>query len=173
VILDDDFGNRIQPVKVNRSIRMRIAMGDIDEELDNIGNRLPPPKHPRKPEDEDEINYNVAAPAQDLQHEFDERQPTSNATQMFPSSARFLGDGSRARGANGNGNGNGNGGGRRKRRRGGAANGGAQTHGKGQPRQGQPHHPQQRHARHQQGKKGNRQGGNRGQARQERRSGNP
>lgn len=162
-ILDDDFGNRIPPVKVPRGIRARILAGDIDEELDNIGNRMPPPpkhaRHHAEGDDEDEINYNVAlpAPAADDHHEYDGRQPMTNATQMFPSSAGFMGEG-RGRRSNGGGNNgggaNGNGG-RRKRRRGGAqaqgyGNGQAQGQSQGQPHRGQhpqqPHQGQQRHA---------------------------
>ncbi len=122
VNLDDDFGNRIPPVKQPRGIRARIAAGDIDEELDNIGNRMPPPpKHQRNFDSEEEINYNVALPEpQILSDEDDERQPDSNAGQMFPSSAGFMAvarpkrgnRGNRGnRGANnrnGNGNGSGN-----------------------------------------------------------------
>lgn len=158
VILDDDFGNRIPPVKLNRGIRARIAAGDIDEELDNIGNRMPPPpKHLRHLDDEDEINYNVAPPPPQYPHEDDERQPMSNATQSFPSSAGFMGESRNGRGSGGNGNG-----GRRKRRRGG--NGQVQgQQGQGQPRQGQPHLGQPRH-QHRQGKKGG-QGGNKGPGR--------
>ena len=105
VVRDDDFGNRMPPVKQLRGIRARIAAGDIDEELDNIGNRMPPlPKHQRDLDSEDEINFNVAAPAQQtVFDDHDEQQPPSNAGQMFPSSAGFMGDGRPARGRRGNG----------------------------------------------------------------------
>ncbi len=89
--VDDDFGNRIPPVKQPRGIRARIAAGDIDEELDNVGNRTPPLKQSRRVEGEAEINFNVALPsAQILSAEDDERQPDTNAGQMFPSSAGFM-----------------------------------------------------------------------------------
>jgi len=135
-ILDDDFGNRIQPVKPNRSIRMRIAMGDIDEELDNIGNRLPPPKNQRALHDEDEINYNVAPPVVPVVDDVDDRQPMSNVGQLFPSSAGFMGDGRPRRGIGGHGRkgsnaaGAGNGQGNNGRKRGSGRR-------RGRPQQGQ------------------------------------
>lgn len=150
VILDDDFGNRIPPVKLNRGIRARIAAGDIDEELDNIGNRMPPPpKHQRHlsdPSEEDEVNYNVAPPPVEYPHEDDERQPLSNAGQLFPSSAGFMSDLRPGRGNGGNGNGNG-----RRRRRGGS---GGNGQGQNPQRQAQPHQGQQRHAQRQGKKRG-------------------
>ena len=93
--MDDDFGNRIPVLKPNRSIRARIASGDIDEELDNIGNRLPPlPKSQRLLEGEEEKNFNVAMPEPQLEADvYDERQPETNDGQLFPSSAAFMGDG--------------------------------------------------------------------------------
>ena len=92
VILDDDFGNRIPPVKQPHGIRARIAAGDIDEALDNIGNRIPPlPKNQRNLEEGEEFNFNVALPAPQIFSEDDDgQQPDSNAGQMFPSSAGFM-----------------------------------------------------------------------------------
>ena len=91
IVRDDDFGNRIPPVKQPHGIRARIAAGDIDEALDGIGNRMPSlPKNQRNIDTEDEINFNVAAPApQILSDDADAQQPDSNAGQMFPSSAGF------------------------------------------------------------------------------------
>ncbi len=91
IVRDDDFGNRIPPVKQPHGIRARIAAGDIDEALDAIGNRMPPlPKNQRNIDTEDEFNFNIAAPApQILSDDADAQQPDSNAGQMFPSSAGF------------------------------------------------------------------------------------
>ncbi|MEQ1776225.1 MAG: DEAD/DEAH box helicase [Burkholderiales bacterium] len=110
---DDDFGNRIAPVKHSNSIRARIASGDIDEALDNIGNRVPSPsKNQRNFDTEDEINFNVAAPALPSVFDDDERQPESNAGQMFPSSAGFMTVARPRRGNGGAGRNSGNGGNR-------------------------------------------------------------
>ena len=148
VVIDDDFGNRIPPVKVNRSARARIAAGDIDEELDNIGNRMPPPpKNQRNLEDdEEEINFNVALPAPAALFDDDAedtQQPMTNAGQLFPSSAGFMGELRVNRGNRHNGNGNG-------RNRGNKNNG---RRGQPQQRQGQaqgqgqaPQRKQQRQA---------------------------
>ncbi len=167
-ILDDDFGNRIPPVKAPRGIRARIAAGDIDEELDNIGNRMPPtPRHLRNLDDEDEINFNVALPQlPPLTDEDDDdgQQPQSNAGQMFPSSAGFMGELRVSRG-NGHGNGNGRGRGNKNRRRGQPQ----QQQKQQQPRQ--PRQPQQqRQRRH--GQKGPARGNGGGRP-QERRRGQP
>ncbi len=168
IVRDDDFGNRIPPVKVNRSIRMRIASGDIDEELDSIGNRMPPPpKHQRNFDAEDEINFNIAPPAPQTVFD-DDRQPASNAGQMFPSSAGFgfMGEGRPRRGngnaggngGNGNGNGNARNRGNNNRRR------------RGQPTQGQPQRQgQQRQPQRQQLKGALLGGGANRQQRQEKR----
>jgi ATP-dependent RNA helicase RhlE len=175
VVRDDDFGNRIVPVKHSNSIRARIASGDIDEALDNIGNRMPPPpKHLRHLDTDDEINFNVAVAEPASVFDDDERQPESNAGQLFPSSAGFMGaarpgrgggrgrrnnnGGGRAHGGNamnagmgGNGergNGNtGNRGGNNGRRRGQQKRKGPPGQGQGQGQrqgQGQPRHGQQR-----------------------------
>ncbi len=105
VVLDDDFGNRIQPAKQPRGIRARIAAGDIDEALDNIGNRMPqPPKNQRNLDTEEEINFNVAVAApQTVYDDDDGQQPPSNAGQLFPSSAGFMGAGRPARAHRGKG----------------------------------------------------------------------
>ncbi len=180
IVRDDDFGNRIQPLKQPRGIRARIAAGDIDDELDNIGNRLPSlPKHQRHHFDgdgdsdgENEINFNVAPPVQQTVHDDDDWQPASNAGQMFPSSAGFMGDGRPNRNPNGgvrhrgnrsngakvanggiHGNNGSGGNGGNKRRRGqkqrpsqavqGQPRGQGQPQGQPRgPRQGQPRHPQ-------------------------------
>ncbi len=106
IVRDDDFGNRIQPAKQPRGTRARIAAGDIDDELDNIGNRVPPlPKNQRHfdVDGEDEINFNIAPPVQQTVYDDDDHQPASNAGQLFPSSAGFMGDGRPQRGQNGGG----------------------------------------------------------------------
>gem|GEM_PF-23052 len=192
VILDDDFGNRIPPVKVARGIRARILAGDIDEELDNIGNRLPPPpKHQRNPDAEDEINYNVALPQSDNEeHEYDARQPSTNAGQMFPSSAGFMAEPRRKRGnarlhangkgkgkakgsngniahgvGNGNGSGNGAGNDRKRNRRRSGQGGGQPGQQPGQPqRQAQPRQKRQGQTQQRHRSRGgrNRQQGERG-----------
>lgn len=138
VVRDDDFGNRIQPSKQPNGIRARIAAGDIDETLDNIGNRMPAqPKNQRNFDSEDEINYNIALSPPIILGEDDgddHQQPASNVGQLFPSSAGFAiaarprrGNGGRRGNAGnrpGSGRGNGEGGGNtinrgnKKRRRG-------------------------------------------------------
>ena len=120
IVRDDDYGNRIQPAKQPRGIRARIAAGDIDEALDNVGNRLPPAaKNQHSFDGEDEINFNIAPPAPQTVFDDDDRQPASNAGQMFPSSAGFMGDGRPQRGRNGGGGG----GGRHRSNRGNGASG--------------------------------------------------
>ena len=107
-LLDDDYGNRILPAKQPRGIRARIAAGDIDEALDNIGNRMPSlPKNQRNLDTEEEINYNVAITAAQTVYddEDDALQPPSNAGQLFPSSAGFMGAGRPARSHRGKGRG--------------------------------------------------------------------
>ena len=90
VVRDDDFGNRLPPAKAHRHHGLFNANGEISEENDNRGNRLPSaPKHLRNLDTEDEINYNVAAPAAASVYDDDEHQPESNVGQMFPSSAGF------------------------------------------------------------------------------------
>jgi hypothetical protein len=140
ILLDDDFGNRIPPVKAPRGIRARIAAGDIDEELDNIGNRTPPPpKHQRNLDTEEEINFNIAPPPPPAFLDDDDgQQPQSNAGQMFPSSAGFMGELRPGRG-NGHGNGNGRSRGNKNRRRG------------QPPQQQQQRQPQQRRQQPRQG----------------------
>ena len=150
-IIDDDFGNRIPPVKQGRSTRMRIAAGDIDDELDAIGNRMPPlSKNQRNWDTEEEINFNVALPAPALIEDDDHQQPLSNVGQMFPSSAGFMADakprrGNGSRGARGGersksrnaGNSSGNSGGTAN---GNTANAGGNGRGRGnnRRRKGQP-----------------------------------
>jgi ATP-dependent RNA helicase RhlE len=175
VVRDDDFGNRIQPVKQARGIRARIAAGDIDDELDNIGNRMPPPpKHQHNFDSEDEFNFNIAPPAPALRMDDDDNwQPPSNAGQLFPSSAGFMGDvrpPRRGRSGNGSGtdqgaNGNDRNRGNNKRRRGQQA----QRQQPGQPRQqsGQP--PRQGQPRQQRQHARGNAGNGAGQGRQEKR----
>jgi ATP-dependent RNA helicase RhlE len=108
---DDDWGNRLQPSKKERRPPWLKADGEIDEALENIGNRLPREKKAPLPGDDEEINYNVALPDDDvaLDDEFaedDTQQPDSNEGQLFPSSAGFMEDarvrGRRRRGRNRN-----------------------------------------------------------------------
>ena len=142
VIRDDDFGNRIPPSKQLRGIRARIAAGDIDETLDNIGNRMPPlPKNQRNFDTEEEINFNIAAPAPQIVHDDDEMQPESNAGQMFPSSAGFMGVARPRRGNNG---GRGGRGGRGGNGSDGIGNtdGNTRNRGNNKRRRGQPQHAQ-------------------------------
>jgi len=162
IVLDDDFGNRIPPVKLARGTRARIAAGDIDEELDNIGNRMPPSKHQRNFDTEDEINFNVAPPPAKSVFDDDEgQQPMSNAGQMFPSSAGFMGELRSNRSNGGNGNGNGHSRGNKNNRRRGQAQ-------KGQ--QGQPRQPQQRQQQQRQGQRSAARGAGNGRRQEKRHS---
>jgi ATP-dependent RNA helicase RhlE len=146
VMRDDDFGNRIQPLKQPRGIRARIAAGDIDDELDNIGNRMPPQsKHHQHLDSEDEINFNIAPPAsQTVFDDNDDQQPASNAGQMFPSSAAFMGDGRPQRNPNGsNRNGRNRGSGAKRNNSSSAGNTGNSGNGNNKRRRGQPQRQQQ------------------------------
>ncbi len=126
VVRDDDFGNRIPPAKGNRHQGLFSASGEINEEHDNRGNRMPSPsKNQRNFDTEDEINFNIAAPAKPSVYDDDARQPDSNTGQMFPSSAGFNGVGQPHRGRGGNGGSGGGRGGRGGRSvRGGSGMGG-------------------------------------------------
>ena len=139
VVHDDDFGNRIAPAKVNRNAGLFTASGEINEDYDNRGNRLPPiPKAERHFEAGDEINFNIAPPA--LQTVFDdERQPETNAGQLFPSSARFMGEERPNRGDGG---------------KGGRGNSNARNRGNGSRRRGQPQGQAQRQPQRQQQRHG-------------------
>ena len=131
---DEDFGNRIAPVKPGRHSGLYTASGEINEDYDNRGNRVPPtPKAQRHFSADEEINFNVALPPPSTAFDEDERQPASNVGQLFPSSAGFMGDARPNRANRGNGNGNPRNRGNSRRR--------------GQPqgqRQGQPQRPPQR-----------------------------
>ena len=180
VVRDDDFGNRIPPSKQLRGIRARIVAGDIDDALDNIGNRMPAlPKNQRNFDTEDEINFNIAAPAPQTVHDDDDLQPESNAGQMFPSSAGFMSAAQPRRGSGNSGGRGGRGGrggnaGNRSNGSDGSGNtdGNARNRGNNKRRRGQPQHaqpgqqprqPQPQGQRQQQGqqRRGNAAGGRR------------
>ena len=146
IVRDDDYGNRIPPAKLNRNAGTFTAGGEINEEHDNRGNRLPPtPKALRPMDGEAEINFNVAAPAAQTVLDHDDHQPASNVGQLFPSSAGFgevrtnrsRGNGnSRNRGTSGARSNSGNG-----SNRGAGANG---SNANNSRRRGQPQRQQQR-----------------------------
>ena len=154
VLRDDDYGNRIPPAKVNRNAVLLTASGEINEDYDNRGNRLPPaPKAGRNFGTDDEINFNMALPPPPAIFDDDVSQPASNVGQMFPSTAGFMGDGRPTRG-NGNARNRGNTNSRRR--------GQGKGQGKGQGQAQRPPQRQQQRQPHRQGQRGAAQGGGAG-----------
>ena len=136
---DDDWGNRAPPQRKGRRPVWLKPDGEIDESMDDIGNRLPQQKRAVPLDEEHEINYNIALPEDDVgvdNDSDDTQQPESNEGQLFPSSAGFMDD-ARVRG-------------KRRRGRNNRARGGNDARGPQHAAhaQHQPRDPQQKRRRH-------------------------